>query len=602
MKPETSVSSFSVKTLATIILIVALLYWAKEVFIPFALAILLSFLLGPMVTRLRRWGFGRVIAVSTVTVLTFAFLFSLGWVVTRQLRHFARELPSYKRNIQAKVQSVYGPLANELNKTSRAIQELQGQVVAAERRSRSRPRPAELERVEVVQPAPTLPQLLHRAVGPLFRPLGTAVMVTVLVICMLLNREDLRNRLIRLFGRHHLPAATQALDDASRGVSRFLLMQSIINGGYGFSFGLGLFFIGLPNSVLWGVAAAALRFIPYIGSWIAGLMAIIFALAFFSGWSQTLFVAGLFILLEIVSNYLVEPWLYGTRTGLSPLAVLLAAIFWTWLWGPVGLLLSTPLTVCVVVISKHVPQLAFFSILLGDEPVLGPKSRFYQRLLALDKHEANELVLQQLKEKPLIEVCDTIIVPILRLASTDRRRGVLEGTRAASLFAHLREQISALVDTSNTTTPVASKVQSGMIVVHCVPAQDEADELGALLFVKLLQNQGISARQTTVHDLADAMEHGQAKGQAIVCVSALSLPALENTRGLIKPLRACHPDLQILAGLWDALPEARGTDFEELEAAGANQVVTTLQAGLEVVSEWREARFLNTEVTEAKVS
>lgn len=213
--------------------------------------------------RLRRWGCGRVIAVSTVTVLTFAFLFSLGCVVTRQPLHFARELPSYKRNIQAKVQS-----------TSRAIQELQGQVVAAERRSG--PGPPELQRVEVVQPAPTLPQQLHRAIGPLFRPLGTAGMVTVLVICMLLNREDLRNRLIRLFRRHRLPAATQVLDDASRGVSRFLLMQSIINGGYGLSFGLGLFLIGLLNSLLWGVGAAALRFIRYIGSWIAGLMATIF--------------------------------------------------------------------------------------------------------------------------------------------------------------------------------------------------------------------------------------------------------------------------------------------------------------------------------------
>lgn len=601
MKSETCPSSFSVKTLATIILIIALLYWAKEVFIPFALAILLSFLLGPIVTRLRRWGCGRVLAVSTVTVLTFAFLFSLGWVVTRQLLQFARELPSYKRNIQAKVQSVYGPLANELDKTSRAFQELQGQVVAAERHSR--PGPAELERVEVVQPAPTLPQLLHRAVGPLFRPLGTAVMVTVLVICMLLNREDLRNRLIRLFGRHRLPAATQALDDASRGVSRFLLMQSIINGGYGFSFGLGLFLIGLPNSVLWGVAAAALRFIPYIGSWIAGLMAIIFALAVFSGWSQTLFVAGLFILLEIVSNYLVEPWLYGTRTGLSPLAVLLAAIFWTWLWGPVGLLLSTPLTVCVVVISKHVPQLAFFSVLLGDEPVLGPKSRFYQRLLALDRDEANELVVQQLKEKPLIEVCDTTIVPILRLASTDRRQGVLEGKRAAFLFANLRDQISALVDPSNIASTAAGDARSGGVVVHCLPApQDEADELGALLFVKLLQNQGISARQTAVKDLADAMERGEAEGQAIVCVSAISLPALENARRLIKTLRACYPDLQILAGLWDVASQERGTGLSELEAAGANQVVTTLQAGLDVVSEWREARFLDPEVTEAKVS
>lgn len=593
MQADTSASSFSVKTLATIILIVALLYWAKEVFIPFALAVLFSFVLGPIVTRLRRWGLGRILAVSTVTALTFAFLFSLGWVVTHQLLHLAREFPTYKRNIQAKVQSVYGPLATKLDKTSVAIQDLQGQFFAAQRKG------AEVERVEVVQPAPTLPQLVHRAVGPLFRPLGTGVMVTVLVICMLLNREDLRNRLIRLFGRHRLPAATQALDDVSRGVSRFLLMQCVINGGYGVSFGLGLFLIGLPNSVLWGVAAAALRFIPFIGSWIAGLLAIVCALAVFSGWSQTLFVATLFILLEIVSNYLVEPWLYGTRTGLSPLAVLLAATFWAWLWGPVGLLLSTPLTVCVVVISKHIPQLAFFSVLLGDEPVMGPRSRFYQRLLALDREEASELVEQQLAEKPLIEVCDTTLVPVLRLASADRRRGALDSQRAAVLFANLRDQISGLRDPRNKVAVGAREATPGR-VVYCVPAQDEADELGALLFLKMLESHGIPSRQTTINDVPEAMGH--TASQAIVCVSAISLPALENARRLIKPLRACYPDLPILAGLWDAAPQTRETDLAELLAAGATQVVTSLQDGLDVVSEWPEETLLRPRIAEARIS
>jgi len=594
MNAETNASSFSVKTLATIILIVGLLYWAKEVFIPFALAVLFSFVLGPIVTRLRRLGLGRVLAVSTVTALTFAFLFALGWVVAHQLMHFAREFPTYKRNIQAKVQSVYGPLATQLDKTSGAIQDLQGQFLAAQRKGR-----VEVERVEVVQPAPTLPQVVGRAVGPLFRPLGTGVMVIVLVICMLLNREDLRNRLVRLLGRHRLPAATQALDDVSRGVSRFLLMQSIINGGYGVLFGLGLFLIGLPNSVLWGVAAAALRFIPFIGSWIAGLLAIVCALAVFSGWSQTLFVACLFILLEIISNYLVEPWLYGTRTGLSPLAVLLAAIFWAWLWGPVGLLLSTPLTVCVVVISKQIPQLAFFSVLLGDEPVMGPRSRFYQRLLALDREEARELVEQQLEEKPLIEICDTTFVPVLRLASADRRRGALDGRRAACLFANLRDHIGGLRDPRNNVGAVPHKTAPGRFV-HCLPAQDEADEVGALLFSKLLETQGISARQTTVNDLPESMEHST--GRAIVCVSAISLPALENAQRLIKPLRACYPDLSILAGLWDAAPQTRETDIAELLAAGATQVVTTLQDGLDVVSEWPDEPFLGRRIAEARMS
>lgn len=604
MESEPATSSFSAKTLATLILIVALLYWAKEVFVPFVLAILFSFLLGPIVTRLRRWGCGRVFAVSTVTVLTFASLFSLGWVATRQLLHFAHGLPNYRRNIQAKVQSVlqsvYGPLASELDKTSRAIQELQDQALTTDRRVRQGT--PVLERVEVVHPAPSLSQLIRRSVGPLFRPLGTGIMVTVLVICILLNREDLRNRLIRLWGRHRLPAATQALDDASRGVSRFLMMQSLINGGYGLLFGLGLFLIGLPNGLLWGAAAAVLRFIPYVGSWIAGLTAIIFALAVFDGWGQSLLVAGLFVLLEITSNYLVEPWLYGTRTGLSPLAVLLAAIFWGWLWGPVGLLLSTPLTVCVLVISRHIPQLAFFSILLGDEPVLGPRSRLYQRLLALDKDEAAELIVKQLKEKPLVEVCDETIVPILRLASIDRFRGILEAKRAAFLFACLRDQITSLVVGDDFSEVSTGNSRSNTTLVYCVPAQDEADQLGALLFVRLLRKQGIFARQTSIKEVTTDMEHREGHGRAIVCISSITLPALENTRRLIRPLRTCFPDLQILAGLWDTVPQTPGKEFEELVASGANQVVTTLQAGLDFVSAWHQARLLDREVTEEKVS
>jgi predicted PurR-regulated permease PerM len=603
MESESSGPLFSVKTLATSILIVALLYWAKEVFVPFVLAILFSFLLGPMVTRLRRWGCGRVLAVSTVTVLAFASLFSLGWVATRQLLHFAHELPYYQRNIQTKVQSilqsVYGPLASELDKTSRAIEELQDQAMNADQRlRRGTPSP---ERVEIVPPAPSLSQLIRRSVGPLFRPLGTGLMVTVMVICILLNREDLRNRVIRLFGRHRLPLATRALDDAARGVSRFLMMQSLINGGYGLLFGLGLFLIGLPNGLLWGAAAAVLRFIPYVGSWIAGLTAIIFALAVFDGWSQTLLVAGLFVLLEIVSNYLVEPWLYGTRTGLSPLAVLLAATFWGWLWGPVGLLLSTPLTVCVLVISRHFPQLGFFSILLGDEPVLGPKSRLYQRLLALDKGEATELIAQQLAVKPLVEVCDETIVPILRLASADRRLGVLEAKRAAFLFACLQDEIARLsVDALSALTMGHNR--SDPARVYCVPAQDEADQLSALLFVRLLHKERIPARQTSMKDFTAEIACQEKHNRAILCVSAITLPALENTRRLIKPLRTSYPNLQILAGLWDAVPQTPGTDFRELEAAGANQVVTTLQAGLDVVSTWCQAPRFQHDVTEVRIS
>jgi hypothetical protein len=232
--------------------------------------------------------------------------------------------------------------------------------------------------------------------------------------------------------------------------------------------------------------------------------------------------------------------------------------------------------------------------------VMGPRSRFYQRLLALDREEANELVAQQLEEKPLIEVCDTTLVPVLRLASADRLRGALESKRAACLFANLRDQISRLRDPRANAVADARDTVPGR-VIHCVPAQDEADELGAFLFVKLLQNQGIPARQATVSDLA-AIEHDHTTGQAIVCVSAISLPAVENARRLIKPLRACYPDLPILACLWDAPPQSQETDVAELEVAGATQVVTTLRDGLDVVTEWPQGPVPGPRIAEARMA
>jgi predicted PurR-regulated permease PerM len=593
-----SASLFSLKRLATLVLILGVLYWARDVFIPFALATLLSFLLGPLVTRLRRRGFGRVLSVSIVAVLAFALLFSLAWVVTRQLLSFAREFPSYKRNIQSKLQWLNGPFSQELDRTSRAIKGLQAELGTPRSSNDEQPGQHEPYRVELVQPAPNLLQLVHRAVGPLFKPMGTAGLVTVLVVCMLLNREDLRNRLIRLFGRRNLPAATQALDAAARGVSRFLLMQSIINGSYGLAFGLGLFFIGLPNSVLWGFTAAVMRFVPYIGSWIAASIPIIFSLAVSNGWTQTLLAAGLFVLLEVISNYLVEPWLYGTRTGLTPLAVIVAVIFWTWLWGPVGLLLSTPLTVCLVVISKRVPQLEFLTVMLGDEPVLGPKSRFYQRLLALDREEATDLLAREMSDKSLMEVCDTVLIPTLRMATFDNQCGMLEAKRAAFVFACLRALISNL---GSRNKAADQNPQSRNLMILSLPVLSEPDELAALLFVKVLQSEGVSAQPATFGDLKAQIDLWCKSNQLIVCLSAISPSATESARRLVKPIRRQFPELPILVGLWNAADEGK-MDSGDLQATGANQVVTTLQEGLDAILKWLPVSSHNPEMPATRLS
>ena len=255
--------------------------------------------------------------------------------------------------------------------------------------------------VQVQSPAPTPLETLRDVGGPLIAPFATAGLVVVLVIFMLLQREDLRDRVLRLVGGREVARATEAMDDAAKRISRYLLMQLIINVLYGIPVGIGLYFIGVPNPILWGCLATVLRFIPYLGPVIGALFPIALSFAVAPGWTLPLLTVALFVVLELFSNNVLEPWLYGASTGLSPVAVLVAAVFWTMLWGPLGLLMSTPLTVCLVVLGRHVPQLGFFDVLLGDEPALSPEVKFYQRLLARDPEEATELAEEYLEDGSL---------------------------------------------------------------------------------------------------------------------------------------------------------------------------------------------------------
>ena len=272
--------------------------------------------------------------------------------------------------------------------------------------------------------------------------LGSTGIVIILVVFFLVRREDLRDRFIRLVGKGQVTVTTQMLEDAATRVSRYLSMQFLINATFGISVGIGLYLIGVPNAILWGILAATLRFIPYIGPWIAAAMPIGLSMAISTGWVAPILTVGLFVVLELFSSNVMEPWLYGKNTGVSAVAVLVAAVFWTWLWGLVGLLLATPLTVCLLVIGKHVPQLSFLDILLGNEPVFEPKKRVYQRLLAGDQEEATELVDDDLENKPLVEVYDTVLIPALALtAETDWHRGELDEGRHKFILQSLKEMI-----------------------------------------------------------------------------------------------------------------------------------------------------------------
>ena len=362
-----------------IALVVAALYWLQGVLIPLALAVLLTFLLSPVVGTLQRRGLGRVPAVLVTVLLALSVLGGIGWTLTRQLVTLADELPRYSLNIHHRIADLRG--ASKVGSVEK-VQKTVEDVVGADPEDGQAGRDAsEAGCRRSGAPDPPRPPA-----NPPASP-GERGVVTVLAIFMLLERRELRDRVILLIGYRRVTATTRALDEAGARISRYLLMQSTINGSFGVAVGLGLFLIGVPYAVIWGSLAAALRFIPYVGASSAALLSIALSLAVFPGWLQPALVVGLFLVLQLVTNMVIEPWLYGQSAGVSQVALLVAVTFWTWLWGPVGLLMATPLTVCLIVLGKHLPALGFIVVLMGDRPVIEAKSRYYQRLLARDQDE-----------------------------------------------------------------------------------------------------------------------------------------------------------------------------------------------------------------------
>lgn len=562
----------------TIVVVVAVLYFAKEVILPFGLALLLTFLLAPLIQGLQRLRLSRVPAVLIATFLSFSLIGIIGWTASTQLLNLAKNLPQYELNLRAKIQSLRGPVGTGLQKTSETYEKLSEELSKTQPGASGSPK---VTQVEIVQPPPNAIQILRGFIGPLLRPLGIAVIVIIFVIFMLLKQEDLRDRLIRVIGPEQINVTTQALDDAASRVSRFLLMQSIINGSQGILVAVGLHLIGLPNAILWGALTAILRFIPYIGPWMAAAMPIALSLAVFDNWTFPAMTILLFVVLELISNNVLEPWLYGTHTGLSPIALIVAAVFWTWLWGSIGLLLSTPLTVCLVVMGKYIPQLEFLSILLGDEPGLEAHAGFYQRLLAMDIEEASNLIEKHLKESNLLEVSDRILIPALGLAEQDRHRGELSEEKERYILENLKELILDIFQKPEDMIQQASPDKLIPISIVCLPARDEADEVVAILFSKFLQAEGMPAFCVSVEALAgEMMDHIEQHRPTLVCISALPPSAVTPARYLCKRLRARFPKIPILVGLWNAQGEIQHSS-EKLETAGATKIVISLSEALQ---------------------
>jgi predicted PurR-regulated permease PerM len=556
MSSDVNKGSFLNITLS-LVLVIGSLYWARAVLIPFALALLLTFVLQPIVAAIHRKGLGRTPAALLVVALVALVIGGVGWVVVTQFSGLAYELPHYKGNLKQKI--------DDLRNASRGgvfekIQETIGELTREFEKNQPAT-PASQEPVTVLTPGPSLISY----VPSFLEFLANAGLVLALLLFMLIAHADLRDRLFRLVGYGRLTVTTKALDEAGRRISRYLLMQCLVNGTYGCAVSLGLFVLGVPYALLWGLLAAALRFIPYVGTALGVVLPVSLSLAVFAGWVQPLLVGGLIVLLEITTNMILEPLLYGRSAGVSKVALIVAIMFWTWLWGPVGLLLSTPLTVCLGVLGKYVPQLSFLGVLLSDEQVT-ELNRYYQRLVAQDQDGAVEIVEELLQTQTLTEVYDAVLVPALYYAKQDQQRNNLTPEEAQFIYRATHDLVEDLgasqASTSAAALPAADEEEAAALlpqtrILGC-PAHDEADEVALQMLQHALDPRRFAVEITRAALLtAEVIALVEQRAPALICIGLVPPGGFAQTRYLCKRLRISFPQLPIVIGCWG------GTDEEE---------------------------------------
>jgi predicted PurR-regulated permease PerM len=554
-------------------LAIAALYFAREILVPLAFALTLTLILSPAVGWLHRLHIHRTPAVLSVLIVSMAVTGGIAWIMASQLIDVANELPNYRENINGKIAAMRAPTKGALGRAAESVQEIGKELSTAGAppgsanpagrsvRRGSSAQPNSPLPVEVVEPPRDGLQNVRDITKAFIAPASLTGIVLIFTVFMLLKKEDLRNRLLRLIGLGQLNTVTQALDDATQRVSRYLLMQFLVNAAFGVLVGLGLYLIGVPYAVLWGTVGGLLRLVPYVGTLVAGALPLALSMVVFNTWAPPLMVLGLYVGLELITGNVVEPWLYGAHTGISSLAILVSAVFWTVLWGPAGLILSTPLTVCLLVLGRYVPQLSFLHILLGDEPVLEPQARLYQRLLAMDQAEAQSIIDFFLKEHPLIELYDSVLIPALTLAEQDRHRGAIDATREEFLFLSINEMIAEL----SSNQPEAAPASENGIVRHastdvralitgrilCVPAYDQADEITAGMLAQLLEGEGSLAVSFPLSpNVLDVLKTMRPVAGDLICISGLPPYAFTPVRKMCKQIRTRFPKVGVVVGVW----------------------------------------------------
>ncbi len=580
--------------LLSLTFVITALYFGRTVLVPIALATLITFLLSRLVTRLERW-IGRIAAVLVTVIAMFAVFAGASWVIGRQVIDLAEKLPEYQANITTKIRSLRLPAAGPLARLSSSVRALQKEVVA--------PSPAPpMERapdgssaktappgstpipVRVIEERNAIPQLMQETLGAVLSPLGTAALVLLLVIFMLFKREDIRGRLIRLMGQGRISTTTRAMEDAGHRVSRYLSTQFLVNTCYGICVATGLYFIGVPNAALWGLLSGVLRFIPYVGAWAGALLPVLLSFAISTSWLTPLITIGLFVLLEAIVSNFVEPWVYGANTGVSPIALIISAVFWTWLWGPVGLVLSTPLTVCLAVMGRHVPRLEFLGILLSEDQALAPHEEFYHRLLSFSMDSAEEFATKYVEAESLTAFYDNVLIPAIGAVEIDGHRGSITAEQRTSALQRVHEIIddfsgseASRNDAQEQKIDLAKAASATGSRVVCLPASAYCDELAGEMLAQLLRNQGFECENVPAR-----LKHEELVDRAVelqpecICVSVVPPTSIAQARHLASAIRERLKNVTILIGVWSARFDAQKLR-ERLRGAHVSDVAVSLE-------------------------
>jgi predicted PurR-regulated permease PerM len=578
--------------MAILVAVVAVLYMASTILIPLAFAVTLSLILTPATAWLEKLRVGRVPAALLVMTVAIAGAGAAGWVIFNDLVAVANQLPEYQENIHKKLEAIRAPNTGAVGRAAASVKEL-GKELASPPASVAPP--AALDRAgRRISPAPAsspLPvqvvekpanELLYMRdmMQPFLRPLGVFGMVVIFSLFLMVGHNDLRDRLFRLVGVGQLNLMTQALNDATRRVSRYLLLQFLVNAVFGVLGGTGLYLIGVPYALLWGAVAAILRIVPYVGSLVAAALPFMLSLAVFDDWLHPLLVFLMFGTLELVTGNWVEPWLYGTQTGVSSIALILTTVFWTVLWGPSGLILSTPLTVCVAVLGRYVPQFWFLHILLGDQPALVEEAQFYQRLLAMDDQEARGVLDRYLNGHSLLQLCDSVLVPALTLAEHDRHKGALDPDREEFFFLSIKEMLAELAEKA--VKPDDAKPPAPGCRILCIAASDEADEVTAAILALLLEHSGCIVLTFTPDASLQQLAFVQPAAGDVFCISALPPFAFAHARTLSHQLRVRFPGIRIVVGVWGYAGETERA-MERFQAPRPDMLVTSLADAVQAV-------------------